>query len=364
VDATPGNDREFRNVDGTLVARRAADADEVDLLSAVVHEIGHVLGYAHEDGAHVVDGLASTLASGERVLPQHDAHDAIAASVETFAAVAPKAIDATALTETALAPVFADVVARWTAALDDPALAAEIASLQIRVADLDGLRVSQVGGNTVWIDVNAAGYGWFVDASPRDEVEFAWEVTDDLDAAGPESAAFAKMDLVSVLAQSIGEVLGYGGGATDDSLAAAERFFAGTRVTPEGLEQAGAQGEAARVSRSAEIGQGVSLGDGVRVHAKASIGDGTTVGAGTVVGKKAVIGANVRIGDNVVIERGAVVPAGSIILAGSRVGGPTATTAIEGETSDIRRRLQTLIESDYAAIQAESGDDADDRVLH
>ena len=43
------------------------DLGEVDLLSALTHEIGHVLGYDH-------DVMDETLGAGERELPLDDAH--------------------------------------------------------------------------------------------------------------------------------------------------------------------------------------------------------------------------------------------------------------------------------------------------
>ena len=46
----------------------SVDADEVDLLSVLTHEFGHVLGYDH-------DVMGDTLAVGERDLPGDDGHD-------------------------------------------------------------------------------------------------------------------------------------------------------------------------------------------------------------------------------------------------------------------------------------------------
>ena len=65
VDPTPADDSEFADVlgPGTLAANNSSPAaNRADLLTAVMHEMGHVLGYDH-----VADGLMSaTLPLGTR----------------------------------------------------------------------------------------------------------------------------------------------------------------------------------------------------------------------------------------------------------------------------------------------------------
>jgi len=68
VDPTPYDSREYHSSNGTLVANRGTDAvGRMDLLTALTHEIGHVLGFAHDEES---DGnvMASTLAAGQRHL--------------------------------------------------------------------------------------------------------------------------------------------------------------------------------------------------------------------------------------------------------------------------------------------------------
>ena len=42
----------------------------------------------------------------------------------------------------------------------------------MRIADLPGASLAQPSGPTIWLDNNAAGWGWFVDATPWDDAEF------------------------------------------------------------------------------------------------------------------------------------------------------------------------------------------------
>jgi hypothetical protein len=68
VDATPGQDEEF-GADGAALAGGPA-AGRMDLLSVVLHELGHLAGRADDDGT---DLMAGTLALGTRRLGGIDA---------------------------------------------------------------------------------------------------------------------------------------------------------------------------------------------------------------------------------------------------------------------------------------------------
>jgi hypothetical protein len=45
-------------------------------------------------------------------------------------------------------------------------------NVDVRIADLPGARLGEASGTSITPDINAAGYGWFVDATPRNDVEF------------------------------------------------------------------------------------------------------------------------------------------------------------------------------------------------
>ena len=67
IDDTPTSSEEFAvAADVTLVALEGSDAEgQIDLLTVILHELGHLLDLAHQD-----DGLmASDLEAGIRFLP-------------------------------------------------------------------------------------------------------------------------------------------------------------------------------------------------------------------------------------------------------------------------------------------------------
>ena len=43
---------------------------------------------------------------------------------------------------------------------------------QVRIADLGGLTLGRADGGIIWLDDNAAGWGWFVDGTPWEDSEF------------------------------------------------------------------------------------------------------------------------------------------------------------------------------------------------
>jgi hypothetical protein len=88
VDVTPAEAGEFTAVDhGILLARRASAAEgRMDLLTAVLHEMGHLLGLTHAECATAEgDLMAAHLKAGQRKVPDdyHHAQDDEPASVRS-----------------------------------------------------------------------------------------------------------------------------------------------------------------------------------------------------------------------------------------------------------------------------------------
>ena len=47
-----------------------------------------------------------------------------------------------------------------------------IAEQDVRISDLPGTTLGEAIGHTIWLDSKAAGWGWFVDATPWNDSEF------------------------------------------------------------------------------------------------------------------------------------------------------------------------------------------------
>jgi hypothetical protein len=81
VDGTPGDDAEFTQVDGNLEGHADSMAGaQFDLLSVIMHELGHVLGLNHAP-AGAGDLMQGNLSSGVRRLPSAADVDAVFAAM-------------------------------------------------------------------------------------------------------------------------------------------------------------------------------------------------------------------------------------------------------------------------------------------
>ena len=111
------------------------------------------------------------------------------------------------LTQTDLDAVVAAAVQRFDNAGLSPLQLGLLSSIDARIADLAGGRLGESNGSTITIDVNAAGYGWFVDSTPLDDDEFrALSEYEQIAIAGSE--ADGKMDLLTAVMHEIGHLLG------------------------------------------------------------------------------------------------------------------------------------------------------------
>ncbi|WP_417385101.1 choice-of-anchor Q domain-containing protein [Gimesia sp.] len=98
-------------------------------------------------------------------------------------------------------------------------------TVNIEVIDLSAGTLGRAVPGTIYIDVNAAGYGWFVDATPTDNSEFSFSSELSLIAL-PDSEAAGHVDLWTVILHELAHLLGYehaDDGAMQASLIPGER---------------------------------------------------------------------------------------------------------------------------------------------
>jgi len=82
-------------------------------------------------------------------------------------------------------------------------------NVTFRIADLPGLALGQAVEDVILIDEDAAEYGWYVDETPADDLEFGLKLSELELMATSTSVAFGRMDLLTVVMHELGHVLGY-----------------------------------------------------------------------------------------------------------------------------------------------------------
>jgi hypothetical protein len=141
-------------------------------------------------GAAIIEGLATvTIVDNDGAL--------MATSAPT------SAVDAVDVSAEEVDPVLAAAIDLWVALGVDPAVFADVT---IVVEDLADMTLAEVRDNTIYLDADAAGWGWFVDATPTDSAEFV--VVGRNRIAFDGSDADARMDLLTVLVHELGHILG------------------------------------------------------------------------------------------------------------------------------------------------------------
>jgi len=190
-------------------------APHVTGAAALILSLNPNLSYAQVkslilDNVDVVPKLVGKTVTGGRL----NIYKAVAATPLPLLASSIGAGTTDTLTAVEATPLLTEAVARWQAAGAD---VSGLTSIDVRVADLGGTTLGMASGNTIWLDVNAAGWGWFVDPTPQDNTEFTTPGNQ-----GEQN----RMDLLTVLEHEVGHLLGF---EHDASGVMTETLAAGTR---------------------------------------------------------------------------------------------------------------------------------------
>jgi hypothetical protein len=113
------------------------------------------------------------------------------------------------LTQAELQPIVNAAITRWTSAGLSAATVQKLAQVQFVISNLPGSCLGETQGSRVYLDVNAAGNGWFVDPTPAVDEEFASSGSQQpLTAVDPR--ALDRIDLLTVVEHELGHVAGLG----------------------------------------------------------------------------------------------------------------------------------------------------------
>ena len=180
--------------------------------------VTHVQGMAIQaDGKIVIGGQVVARATGDPIdfaLARFLGDDPPTA---LLAASAPERAVGQMLSRDQVEPLLAEAFARWQSA---GVVVSSLHGIDIRIADLGGTTLGLASGNTIWLDDNAAGWGWFVDATPGDDSEFT---------IPGDQGEQNRIDLLTILMHELGHVLGH---EHDEGGVMAETLTAGMRLTP------------------------------------------------------------------------------------------------------------------------------------
>jgi hypothetical protein len=115
--------------------------------------------------------------------------------------------------------VVASAIQHWAAAGLSAGQLSELQQISFSVADLGGASLGGSGApGHIAIDDDAAGFGWFVDATPNDNFEFANAASATHLSTDPVEAAAGHMDLLTVVMHEMGHQIGL-----DDTANTADR---------------------------------------------------------------------------------------------------------------------------------------------
>jgi hypothetical protein len=115
----------------------------------------------------------------------------------------------TAITADDVTAIKAEAIKRWQAAGDlSSSQLAAINAATVVVTDFADGTLAAASDGVIYLDSDAAGFGWYVDATPSSDSEYTSNGTGKALTAGSSSAAVDKIDLLTVVEEELGKIAG------------------------------------------------------------------------------------------------------------------------------------------------------------
>lgn len=128
---------------------------------------------------------------------------------QTAAGLPPTTGTVALLSDSQLSQVVVEAKLRWAQMLGADSRLALLDSVRVEVGNLPEENIGITIGSSILIDSDAAGRGWFIDATPQDDAEFRFVRGLDEWIADVHSPAFGRMDLLTTVMHELGHVLGF-----------------------------------------------------------------------------------------------------------------------------------------------------------
>ncbi len=113
------------------------------------------------------------------------------------------------LTQTDMDHVVAAAIDRWSATGLTLKQIATLRAIKFEIADLQGAYLGEAAGsNRILVDRNAGGRGWFIDATPMSDLNFAHAISATRLYTDPTSLPAGHVDLLTAIEHEIGHKLG------------------------------------------------------------------------------------------------------------------------------------------------------------
>ena len=148
----------------------------------------------------------------------------------------------THLTQAELDAIVSAAIARWSATGLTTAQIAALENVTFAVGDMSGLNLGSFTPTQITLDADAAGHGWYLDGTPRDDAEFGNAQSATRLTTDPTQAPAGHYDLLTTVMHEMGHALGledrYEGTARDALMYG--WLFTGERRVPGAGEADGA----------------------------------------------------------------------------------------------------------------------------